>query len=168
MKVKLHSIRFSSVFFYVFASSVNKYVLFHPHFYKSIPALTKLSHSGQKLSEKIFCSRVQPYFEILLLSFIRKVFEQNFYQYETVYLVRIWTYKNADEKEHTCSRKKQKHKKKTDEKRILCKFTLSRTCDQFRSFPLFLELFSTQPSRELLPNYQKLHYRPVKYCTPTS
>ena len=70
---------------------------------------------------------VQPYFEISLLSFIRKIFEQNFYQYITVYLVRIWTYKNADEKAHTFSKRSKNVKKRTntDEKRIRCKFTFS-------------------------------------------
>ena len=34
--------------------SVNKYVLFHPHFHEFISALTRLSHIGQKLSEKNF------------------------------------------------------------------------------------------------------------------
>ena len=51
--------------------------------------------------KKNFCRGVHPYFEISLLSFIHKHFEQNFYQYVPVYLVRIWTYKNADEKAHT-------------------------------------------------------------------
>ena len=90
-------------------------------------ALTKLSNTGQKLSEKFFCKEVQPYFEISLLSFIHKIFEQNLYQYVTVYLVRIWTYKNVDEKGHTFSRrvKNVKNRTKTDEKRILCKFTVS-------------------------------------------
>ena len=51
--------------------------------------------------KKLFCKGVQLYFEISLLSFTHKIFEQNFYLYITVYLVRIWTYKNADEKAHT-------------------------------------------------------------------
>ena len=59
---------------------------------------------------------------------MHKIFEQNFYLYITVYLVRIWTYKNADEKAHTLSRRSKNVKKrtKTYEKRILCKFTLIR------------------------------------------
>ena len=77
--------------------------------------------------KKFFCKVVQLYFEISLLSFIHKIFEQNFYPYITVYFVRIWTYKNADEKAHTFSRRSKNVKKrtKTYEKRILCKFTLS-------------------------------------------
>ena len=49
----------------------------------------------------------------------------------TVWLVRIWTHKNADEKAHTLSRRSKNVKKrtKTYEKRILCKFTLT-------SFPI--------------------------------
>ena len=41
--------------------------------------------------------------------------------------MRIWTYKNADEKAHTFSRRSKNVKKrtKTYEKRILCKFTLT-------------------------------------------
>ena len=48
--------------------------------------------------------------------------------------MRIWTYKNADEKEHTLSSRSKNVKKrtKTYEKRILCKFTLK----------LYLELVS--------------------------
>ena len=113
-------------FFLRFYFSVNKYVLFHLHVYMPISALTKLSHTGQKLSEKMFLRRVQPYFEIIFLSFIDKIFEQNFYQYITVHSVRIWTHKNVDEKAHTCTRrsKNAKERTKTDEKRILCKFTL--------------------------------------------
>ena len=34
---------------------------------------------------------VQPYFEISLSSFIHKIFEENFHQYLTAYLVQIWT-----------------------------------------------------------------------------
>ena len=37
--------------------SLNKYVLFYSHFYIPISALTKLSHTGQKLSEKNFLQR---------------------------------------------------------------------------------------------------------------
>ena len=75
--------------------------------------------------KKNFCEGVLLYFEISLLSFIHKIFEQNFYLYTTVYLVRIWTYKNADEKAHTfLSRSKDvKKRMKRNEKRILCKFT---------------------------------------------
>ena len=45
----------------------------------------------------------------------------------TVWLVRIWAHKNADEKAHTLSRRSKNVKKrtKTYEKRILCKPTLS-------------------------------------------
>ena len=46
-----------------------------------ISALTKLSHTGQKLPEKTFLERgtlVQPYCEISLLSFIHKIFLTKF------------------------------------------------------------------------------------------
>ena len=48
--------------------------------------------------KKNFCKGVQLYFEISLLSFINKIFQQNFYLHVAVHLVQIWTYKNADEK----------------------------------------------------------------------
>ena len=43
----------------------------------------------------------------------------------TVWLVRTWTHQHADEKAHTLSRRSKNVKKrtKTDEKRMLCKFT---------------------------------------------
>ena len=100
-----------SYVFLRFCFFLTKYALFHPHFYVSISALTRQSHTGQKFSEKNFCKGVQLYFEISLLSFIHKIFEQNFYLYITVYLVRIWTYKNADEKVHTFSRSKNVKKR---------------------------------------------------------
>ena len=56
LKVNLHSIRFSYFFvrFLRFCFSLTKYALFHPHFYVSISALTRQSHTGQKFSEKNF------------------------------------------------------------------------------------------------------------------
>ena len=83
-------------------------------FYMSISALTRQSHTAQKFSENNFCKGVQHYFEISLLSFIHKIFEQNFYLYMTVYLVRIRTYKNADKKAHTFSRRSNNGKKQTN------------------------------------------------------
>ena len=117
---------FVRFFFLRFCFSVKKYAIFHPHFYMSISALTRQSHTGQNFSEKNFLLEgVQLYFEISLLSFTHKIFEQKFYLYITVYLEQIWTYKNADEKVHTFSRRSKNVKKrtKTDEKRTLCKFT---------------------------------------------
>ena len=57
----------------------------------------------------------------------KNFFGKTFVQYVTVWLVRIWTYKNADEKAHTFSRRSKNVKKrtKTYEKRILCKFTFN-------------------------------------------
>ena len=80
---------FLSVLF-SFSFSVKKLAFFHPQFYISKSALTRLSHVLDKsVSKRIFCQAVQLYFEVLLLSFIRKLLEQNFYQYITVYLVRV-------------------------------------------------------------------------------
>ena len=64
--------------------------------------------SSTPCTEKIFpknnfCKEVQLYFETSLTSFIHKIFEQVFHQYVTFYSVRIWTYKNVDEKTHTFS-----------------------------------------------------------------
>ena len=52
-KANLHGIRLSSVFLR-FCFLLKKYALFYPQFYKSIPALTRQSHTGQKFSEKNF------------------------------------------------------------------------------------------------------------------
>ena len=87
-----------------------------------ISVLIRLSHTGQRFSEKVFCKGVQLYFEISL-------FEQNFYPYEAVYLVRKWTYENAEEKAHTFSTtsktlKKNGRKSNTVQIRLtLTKFT---------------------------------------------
>ena len=72
--------------------------------------------------KKDFYKGVQLYFEISLFSFKHKIFEQNLHLYATVYLVQIWTYKNAYERAHSFSRR-SKNVKKTDKRRILCKFT---------------------------------------------
>ena len=103
---------FSSVFLR-FCFFLKKYALFHSHFYKSISALTRQSHTGQKFSENFFCKGVLLDFEISLLTFIHKNFEQKFYLYITVYLVQIWTYKNADEKALTFSRRSKNVNKRT-------------------------------------------------------
>ena len=111
-------IRFLSVVFLRFCFSVKKYALFNPHFYMFLSTLTRLPHTGQKFF-------VKGYSFILKIS-LCVVHTQNFYTkflYVTVYFVRIWAYKNADEKAHTFSRRSEKVKK-TDEKQKLCKFTL--------------------------------------------
>ena len=56
-----------------------------------------------------FCKGVQFYFEISLSSFIHEIFEQNFDQYVAVYLVRIWTCENADDKEDTFHGEEKTH-----------------------------------------------------------
>ena len=66
-----------------------------------ISALTRVPacHMVDKSFPKKIFRGVQPYFEISLLSFIQhNSFGQNFYRYETVYLVRIWTYKKRTKK----------------------------------------------------------------------
>ena len=78
----------------------------------SIPALTRQSYTGQKFSKKIFfvkgCSSILNY---RYYRSYTKIFEQTFYQYITVYLVRIRTYKNAYEKDHTSGRSKNVEKR---------------------------------------------------------
>ena len=54
-----------------------------------------------------------------------KFFEQNFYQYVTVYLERMWTNKNANEKPHAST-----WRSKNDRKRIQCKISLSAEYDK--------------------------------------
>ena len=56
------SIRFCTFFVY----KKVRYVLVRQHFYMTISALTRLSNAGQKFSQKKFCKRVQPDFEISL------------------------------------------------------------------------------------------------------
>ena len=90
LKVNLRSIRFSSVFL-GFCLSSKKYALFLPHFFKSIFALSSLLHYDKNSVQKaIFQNRAVLLYE--------KCFRKTFVQYVTVWLVRIWTYKNADEK----------------------------------------------------------------------
>ena len=53
-------------------------------------------------------------------------FRNTYVQYVTVWLVRIWACKNADEKENTFSRRRKNVQKRAEayEKLILCKSTL--------------------------------------------
>ena len=68
----------------------------HPYYNQTVTYWTKVFRKYVFLkwySTEQFC------FEISL-------FQQHFYRYITVYLVRKWTYKNADERAHTISRTK--------------------------------------------------------------
>ena len=47
--------------------------------------------------------------------FSKNFFQSTFDQYVTVWLARIWVYKNADKKEHAFSWKRKK-RKKTDKR----------------------------------------------------
>ena len=62
-----------------------------------------------------------------LYPFTKNFFRKTFVQYVTVWLLRIWTHENTDEKAHTLSKRSKNVKKrtKTYKKRILCKFTLN-------------------------------------------
>ena len=68
---------------------------------------------------------VRAIFRNKAVPFTKNIFPKTFVQYVTVWLVRIWTHKNADEKAHTLSWRSKNVKKrtKTYEKRIVCKFT---------------------------------------------
>ena len=130
----LHSIRFSYVFvrFFTFLLLLDKVCAFSSAFLCVHIRTNQIVTYWTKVFRKKFF--VKRYSSILkyrsypsYTKFLNKIFEQNFYLYTTVYLVRIWTYKNADEKAHTFSRRSKNVKKrtKTYEKRILCKFTFS-------------------------------------------
>ena len=117
---------FSSVFFR-FCFSLKKYALFHPHFYKSIYALRRLLYIDKNFVRKFCVWTIRAVFRNRAVPLYKKIFRKTFVQYVTVWLVRIWTHKNADEKAHTLSRRRKNVKKrtKTYEKRILCKITFS-------------------------------------------
>ena len=51
-----------------------------------------------------------------LYAFTKKIFWKTFVQYVTVWLVRIWIYKNADKEVYTFSWKSKNVKKKTDKR----------------------------------------------------
>ena len=109
----LHSTYFSSalVQFCAFFLFLEKVCSFSSTFLYVHIRTSQTVRYSTNFSEKYFFEEVQRYFEISLLSFIHKTFEQNFYQYVTLYLVRIWACKNVDEKVHTFSWEKQKRKK---------------------------------------------------------
>ena len=69
VQVNLHSIRFSSVFVrsFTFLLLLDKVCAFYPHFYVSISALTRQSHTGQKFSEKNFLLRGTALFQNIAL-----------------------------------------------------------------------------------------------------
>ena len=72
----------------------------------------------------------------------KKFFWTTFVQCVTVWLVRIWAYKNADEKGRTCSQRSKNVKKwtKTDKKWILCKFIFSVSGPQlWNNLPTHIE-----------------------------
>ena len=112
IKVDLHSIRFSFDFVHFFFS-IKKYVFFSSTFANALIRTNQTTTCWTKVfRKKNFFKGVQHYFEITLLSFIYKFFID--IQYVTVYFVRVWTYKVADKKKHTFSRRSKKRKKITD------------------------------------------------------
>ena len=138
--MNLHSIRFSYVFvrFFMFLLLLDKICAFSSAFLCVHIRTNQTVTYWTKVFRKIFF--VKGYSSISKYRSYRsytKLFEQNFCLYITVYLVRIWTYKNADEKAHTFSRRSKNVKKrtKTYEKRILCKFTLKENTKIRKSIP---------------------------------
>ena len=85
---------------------------FFVRIYVYIHANQTVTYTGQKFSEQNFRKVVQPNFEIPPSPLICKIFEQNFHQYLAVYLVQIWTHKNADEKPGSFSWRSKNVKKR--------------------------------------------------------
>ena len=90
---------------------MKKYALFRPHFYTSLSALTRLSHTGQKFSKKVFVKEYSPIVKYRTHRSCTNFLNKNFHQYVTVYLVRISIYKTADKKMHAFSRRSKNVKK---------------------------------------------------------
>ena len=133
IKVNLHSIRFSYVFvrFFTFLLLLDEVCAFSSAFLCVHIRTNQTVTYWTKVFRKIFF--VKGYSSISKYSSYRsytKFLNKIFIYILTVYLVRIRTYKNADEKAHTFSRRSKNEKKrtKTYEKRILCKFTFN--CDR--------------------------------------
>ena len=84
----LSSIRFSSAFvrFARFCFSHEKYVLFRSHFFYVYIHTNQTVTHWTNVFQKIFCKKVQSYFEMSLSLFLHKIIKQNFYQYVTAYL----------------------------------------------------------------------------------
>ena len=135
-KADLHCIRFSSVFVRFFLLH-EKECSFSSHFYMSIRTNQTVTY-WTKVFQKIFF--VMGYSPILKYHSHRL---QNFYQYVTVYLVQIWTYKNVGRKSAYFVDK---------QKRILCKFTfiaatlLPVGAIYCNFFNLVFKLFKFKPS----------------------
>ena len=104
---------FSSVFLR-FCFSLTKYALFHPHFYKSISALSRLLYIDKNFVQKFCVWTIRAIFRNrAVYPFTKIFFRKTFVQYVTVWLVRTWTHKHEDEKAHTLSRRNKNVKKRT-------------------------------------------------------
>ena len=119
--VRFISIRFFSGFVR-FRLSMKKYryLLSRPHFYLSISALSRLLYIYKNFAQKFCVKTMRAIFKNRAVLLYKNFFRNNFVQYLSVWLMRIWAYKNADEKEHIFSwrRKKVRKRTKVDEKRI--------------------------------------------------
>ena len=73
--------------------------------------------------------------------------------------MQIWTYENGDEKTHIFSRG-SKNVKKTDEKRVKCKFT-SRNC-VWAAYLHAHNFFLNKSSRKLTLNISPGHFFSIK------
>ena len=132
--MNLHSIRFLSVFLR-FCFSLKKYALFRPHFYKSISALSRLLHINKNFVQKFCVWTIRAKFQNKAVFLCKKFFSDNFCPVCDSLVSADMGIQNANEKEHTCSRRSKNVKKriKTNKKRILRKFTCSLPyCDTVR------------------------------------
>ena len=104
-------------FFLRFCFFLKKYALFHPHFYKSISVLSRLLYIDKNFVQKFSVSTIRAIFQNRAVPLYKKMFSENFCPiYVAVWLVRKWTYKTADAKAHTFSRRSknvQKNGRKT-------------------------------------------------------
>ena len=112
----LHSIRFSTIFvcFFTFLLLREKVCNFSSAFLYVHICTNQAVTYWTIVFRKFFF--VKEYSSILKYRFYRlykNFWTKFFYLYITVYLMRIWTYKNADEKAHTFSRKSKNVQKQT-------------------------------------------------------
>ena len=118
--MNLHSIRFTSVFSRI-SFSVKKYALFHPHFYMSILALSRLLDTDKNFVYE----RNERYFKMELYSFVKNFSRKTFVPYVSLVSADMDLQKCGEKSAYFFTEKQKR--KKTDENQIMCKFTLTLT-----------------------------------------
>ena len=79
----------------------------------SMSALTRLSHTGKKFSEKNFYEGVQLYFEISLSSFNHEIFLTKFLSINRIYRqTKMRTKKRKVEKGGNCAKRRESRKRR--------------------------------------------------------